>query len=170
MQHTKKQNLKLIKEFKKRIIIISLLVSVVSISCDNKQSEDFERKIATDIAEFLIENDTLNLKQYSNDIALHIAFRRLNEKTYKTFVSLNGLKTKSDKLRKEEIMIGELKTIIYYSQSNLELDLPEPFFVPDTKGWIFLAEYYNNELFISQLTKIYLDKNSTTELPDELDL
>ncbi|APY06817.1 hypothetical protein BWZ20_00240 [Winogradskyella sp. J14-2] len=132
-------------------------------------SDGTEKRIAERIAKHIIEKDSLKNYTYSGDIFLHIKSERLNDKNYKTLISLNGLKSKSTEFRAERINIDGFETIIYYDKSKSEYNLPEPFFVPDSKGWSFLAELIEDEIVLRKLElEVSIDKNETEEL-DEID-
>ncbi len=132
-------------------------------------SDGTEKRIAERIAKHVIKKDSLKNYTYSEDVFLHIKSERLNDKNYKTFISLNGLKSKSTEFRTERINIDGFETVIYYDKSKSEYNLPEPFFVPDSKGWSFLAELIEDEIILSKLDlEMSIDKNETEEL-DEID-
>lgn len=107
-------------------ILIILLFGILG--CEKKDSDNIEKRIAEKIAIHVIEKDSLKMYRYSGEVLLHIKSKKLNEENYKTYVSLNGLKTKSTEFRTEKLNINGFETIIYYSKSKSEFNLPEPFF------------------------------------------
>ncbi len=151
-----------------RVFILSTLLISFN-SCKSKEAELKELKIAKKIAHYLIEKDSLNFYNYSNEVYLHISSERLNQDTFKTLVTLHGLTTKSIDLKKEEFTIKGLKTIVYSNGTNGENKLADVFYVPDAKSWSFFSEYYYDEIWLNQLSRIYFDKELATPLPDELD-
>ena len=130
-------------------ILIILLFGIIS--CEKMDSDAIEKRIAEKIAKHVIEKDSLNMYTYSEEVLLHIKSEKLNEENYKTYVSLNGLKSKSTEFKTEKLNINGFETIIYYSESKTDLSLPNSFFVPDSKSWNFLSEIIENDIILSQL-------------------
>jgi len=148
-------------------ILIILLFGILG--CEKTYSDNVEKRIAEKIAKHVIEKDSLKMYKYSGEVYLHIKSKKLNEETYKTYVSFNGLKSKSTEFRTEKMNISGFETIIYYSKSKTEFSLPDPFFVPDSKSWGFLAELIEDEIVLNKLKlEMSIDKNETEEL-DEID-
>ena len=81
-------------------------------------SEGTEKRIAERIAKHIIEKDSLKNYTYSGNVFLHINSERLNDKNYKTLISLNGLESKSAEFRTERMNIDGFETIIYYEKSK----------------------------------------------------
>ena len=130
-------------------ILIILLFGIIS--CEKMDSDAIEKRIAEKIAKHVIEKDSLNMYTYSEEVLLHIKSEKLNEENYKTYVSLNSLKSKSTEFKTEKLNINGFETIIYYSESKTDLSLPNSFFVPDSKSWNFLSEIIENDIILSQL-------------------
>ncbi|WP_157358276.1 hypothetical protein [Winogradskyella sp. J14-2] len=152
-----------------KIKVLTIVFIFGIFGCGKMNSDGTEKRIAERIAKHIIEKDSLKNYTYSGDIFLHIKSERLNDKNYKTLISLNGLKSKSTEFRAERINIDGFETIIYYDKSKSEYNLPEPFFVPDSKGWSFLAELIEDEIVLRKLElEVSIDKNETEEL-DEID-
>jgi hypothetical protein len=130
-------------------ILIILLFGIIS--CEKMDSDAIEKRIAEKIAKHVIEKDSLNMYTYSEEVLLHIKSEKLNEENYKTYVSLNSLKSKSTEFKTEKLNINGFETIIYYSESKTDLSLPNSFFMPDSKSWNFLSEIIENDIILSQL-------------------
>ncbi|WP_283643211.1 hypothetical protein [Croceibacter atlanticus] len=148
-------------------ILIILLFGILG--CAKTDSDNAEKRIAEKIAKHVIEKDSLKMYKYSGEVSLHIKSKKLNEETYKTYVSFNGLKSKSTEFRTEKLNINGFETIIYYSKSKTEFSLPDPFFVPDSKSWDFLSEFIENEIILSQLKYELSNEESGIEEPIEID-
>ncbi|WP_179350061.1 hypothetical protein [Winogradskyella pacifica] len=133
-------------------ILIILLFGIIG--CEKTDSDDIEKRFAEKIAKHIIEKDYLNMYKYSGEVLLHIKSEKLNEGNYKTYVSLNGLKSKSTKFKTEKLNINGFETIIYYSESKTDLSLPNSFFVPDAKSWNFLSEIMDNHITLNRLNLI----------------
>ncbi|WP_299716637.1 hypothetical protein [uncultured Tenacibaculum sp.] len=150
-----------------KIFIIVFIFGFVG--CEKMNSDRTEKRIAERIAKHVIEKDSLKNYTYSGDVFLHIKSERLNDENYKTLISLNGVKSKSIEFRNDRIIIDGFEIIIYYDKSKSEYNLPEPFFVPDSKGWSFLAELIEDNIILSKLElEISVDKKEIEEL-DEID-
>ena len=102
----------------------------------------------------MIEKDSLKTNRYSRGVFFNIYSERINEFNYKTYVSINGLKSNSKEFKSEKIIINDFPIIIYYSVSK-ERSLPGVFFVPDCKVWNFLSEFSQNEIYLNELNPIY---------------
>jgi hypothetical protein len=100
---------------------------------------------------------------------LHIKSEKLNEENYKTYVSLNGLKSKPTEFKTKKLNINGFATVIYYSESKTELSLPNSFFVPDAKRWNFLSEIIENDIILSQLELQISNKENGIEELNEID-
>ena len=148
-------------------ILIILLFGIIG--CEKTDSDAIEKRIAEKIAKHVIEKDSLNMYTYSGEVLLHIKSEKLNEENYKTYVSLNGLKSKSTEFKTENLNINGFETIIYYSESKTDLSLSNSFFVPDSKSWNFLSEIIENDIILSQLKlELSNEKNGIEEL-NEID-
>ncbi|QXP59632.1 hypothetical protein [Olleya sp. HaHaR_3_96] len=148
-------------------ILIILLFGIIG--CKKTDSDAIEKRIAEKTAKHVIEKDSLNMCKYSGEVLLHIKSEKLNEKNYKTYVTLNGLKSKSTEFKTEKLNINGFETIIYYSESKTDLCLPNSFFVPDYKSWNFLSEIIENDIILSQLKlELSNEKNGIEEL-NEID-
>lgn len=128
-----------------------------------------EKRIAEKIAKHIIENDSLKKHTYSSDVFLNIISEKLNDKNYKTLISLNGLKSKSTEFKTESINIDGFKTIIYYNISKIEYNLPDQFFVPDSRNWSFLVELIGNDIILYKMELEIKKDHSTDEKLDEID-
>jgi len=88
-----------------KIKFLILIISTILIfGCNekkiqNENSDNIEKRIAEKIAKHVIENDSLKIYKYSGEVLLHIKSEKLNEENYKTYVSLNGLKSDSADLK-----------------------------------------------------------------------
>tara|TARA_B110000114_G_C14808519_1_gene283729 strand:+ start:77 stop:541 length:465 start_codon:yes stop_codon:yes gene_type:complete len=144
-------------------ILIILLFGIIG--CEKTDSDDIEKRIAEKIAKHVIEKGSLNMYKYSGEVLLHIKSEKLNEENYKTYVSLNGLKSKSTEFKTEKLNINGFETIIYYSESKTDLSLPNSFFVPDAKSWNFLSEIMDNHITLNELNLIIsIDETGIEEL------
>ena len=148
-----------------KVLIIVFIFGIVS--CGKMNSDGTEKRIAEKIAKHIIKKDSLKNDIYSGDVILHIKSERLNEKNYKTRISLNGLKSKSIEFRTERINVDGFETIIYYNRSKSEYNLPKPFFVPDSKSWIYLSELIEDEIVLHKMElEVPNDKNETIKLDE----
>ena len=135
------------------------------ISCKKMNSVGTEKLIAERIAKHIIEKDSLKNYTYSGEASFHIKSRKINNVTYKTYVSFNSLKSKSTELKTEKVNIDGFQTIIYYSELNNEFNLPGPFWVPDSRGWNFLTELIEDEIILYKLKQeMSTDINEIEEL------
>jgi hypothetical protein len=148
-------------------IYIILLFGIIS--CEKMDSDGIEKRIAENIAKHVIEKDSLNMYKYSGEVLLHIKSEKLNEENYKTYVSLNSLKSKSTEFKTEKLNINGFETIIYYSESKTDLSLPDSFFVPDSKSWDFLSEIIENEIILSRLKYELSNEENDIEELNEID-
>ena len=148
-------------------IIIFLLIGILG--CQEKNSESLEKKIAEKIAKHIIEKDSLKLNKYSREVFLHIKSEKLNGRNFKTYVSLNSLKSKAPEFRIEKLNINGIETFIYYSLSKSEFNLPEPFFVPDSKSWNFLSEITGKQILVSELKFVMSKSEIKIEELNEID-
>ena len=64
------------------------------IGCEKRNTQATEKRIAEKIIKHIIQKDSLKNHTYSGEIYFHIKSEKLNDKNYKTLVSLNGLKSK----------------------------------------------------------------------------
>ena len=142
-----------------------LIIFFGIIGCEKTESNAIEKRIAEKIANHVIENDSLNENIYSRKVLLHIKSEKLNDKNYKTYVSLNSQNSNLSESETEKLSINGFETIIYYSKSKSIFDLPEPFWIPDTKSWSFSSEIIENDIMISeQESVISNDENGADEL------
>jgi hypothetical protein len=148
-------------------ILIILLFGIIG--CEKTNSNAIENRIAEKIAKHIIEKDSLNMYKYSGEVLLHIKSEKLNEENYKTYVSLNGLKSKPTEFKTKKLNINGFATVIYYSESKTELSLPNSFFVPDAKRWNFLSEIIENDIILSQLELQISNKENGIEELNEID-
>ena len=161
--------MKTFKKYKATFIILLTVLSVSFSNCQEKNDGEVEKKLAKKIAEHIIGKDSLDLSRYTHHKFLHISSKKLNENTFKSYVSLNGLRTKSTEFHTEELTIKGHKTIIYYSKQNEKHNLADPFFVPDSRSWRFLSEVYDDYIMLNEIKRIYSDEKLDNEIPDELD-
>ncbi|WP_299278036.1 hypothetical protein [uncultured Psychroserpens sp.] len=148
-------------------ILIILLFGISG--CKKADSHVIEKRIAEKIVKHVIENDSLKFRTYSREVSLHVKSEKLNEENYKTYVTLNPLKSKSAEFKTEKLNINGFETIIYYSKSKAEFNLPEPFFVPDSKSWEFLSEIAEKHIMLSQLKLVISIEENGIENLNEID-
>jgi len=158
-----------------KIKFLILIISTILIfGCNekktqNENSDTIEKRIAEKIAKHVIENDSLKMYKYSGEVLLHIISEKLNEENYKTYVSINGLKPKSTEFKGEKLNIEGFNTVIYYSKSKAEFNLPESFFVAHSKSWNFLSEFVGNDIILSQLKFVISNEENGIEELNEID-
>ena len=145
----------------KTIIYFITLISLFTLSCEKKDSNQLEKRIAIKVAEYVIEKDSLKKFSYSSDMYLHINSNKLNENHFKTFVSFNGLKPEFNDSEFEKINVNGFETFIYYT-----FELNDSFYIPDSKSHNFLIEYYYDEIILNELTWITKKDESLEELED----
>ncbi len=148
-------------------LTLLLTISFCLFSCVKIPSHSTEREIALKIAGQIIKKDSLKTKDYSGKQFLHIASEKLGEYHFKTYVSLNGVKSKSEGIKTEEIIVEGIKTIIYYSVKADKANLIGSFLVPDSESWMFLTETIVGEFYMHQIESIpYNDKTQNLELAE----
>ncbi len=145
----------------KTIIYFTTLIFFFTLSCEKKNSNKLEKRIGIEVAEYIIEHDSLKKFSYSNDMYLHINSNKLNENHFKTFVSFNSLKPEFNDSEFERIDVNGFETFIYYT-----FELNDSFYIPDSKSHNFLIEYYGNEIILRELIWIVKKDESLEELED----
>ena len=149
-------------------IILLLLIGLLA-SCKKTDSYNTEKKIAEKIAKYIIKKDSLNLERYSGEVFLHINSKAINDRNYRTYVTLNGLEPNSTEFKTEKTTISGFNTLIYYSLAESKLSIPGAFFVPDSKSWWFLSELNQNEIFLNELKPIIEINKGEIEKEEETD-
>lgn len=148
-------------------LIIALIIGLLS--CQKKDTTHLEKKIAVQIVEYIINKDTILKYKYSREVFLHITSQKLGKNHYKSYIVLNGLQPNFNNFKTEKLKIKGIETIIYYSTDNSDFNLPNPFFVPDSKHWEFLIETLDNEIMMNKLEPVYIYGESNSVQIDELD-
>ena len=149
--------------------IIFLLLLGFFTSCKQKDLYVAEKRVAENIAKYIIDKDSLSPKRYSGEVFLHIYSKVLNDKNYRTYVTLNGLEPKSTEFKTEKTVISGFNILTYYSLNEQKLSIPSAFFVPDSKSWSFLSELYQNDIYLNELkpilemNKVVIDKDNETD-------
>ncbi|GLU44599.1 hypothetical protein [Allomuricauda sp. NBRC 101325] len=152
-----------------KIKVFLMILFIGIISCEEKNQVRTEKLIAEKLAKHVIEEHSLKGHTYSGEIFLHIKLEKLNDRNFKALISLNGLKSNSAEFRMDSINIDELRTIIYFDKSENENKLPEPFFVPDSESWSFLAELIGNEIVFNALELSYTKDKIDVEDLNEIE-
>ena len=145
----------------KTIIYFITLIFLFTLSCKKKDTNQLEKRIAIEVADYIIEKDSLKKFSYSSDMYIHINSNKLNENHFKTFVSFNGLKPEFNDSEFEKINVNGFETFIYYT-----FELNDSFYIPDSKSHNFLIEYYDDEIILNELSWITKKDESIEELED----
>ncbi len=152
---------------KTKFLILLVTISFCSFSCVKIPTHSTERDIALKIAEHIIKKDSLKIKDYSGEQFLHIVSEKLGKYHFKTYVSLNGVKSKSDDIKTEEIIVEGVKIVIYYSVKADKVNLVGSFFVPDSESWMFLTETIVGQFFMYRVEPVPSnDKTQNMELDE----
>lgn len=139
-----------------------LLVSITFISClTNKENE---KLIIHNLVEYIIEKDSLSQFTYSKQPLIHVVTEDTGNNQIKTHVTINNIISDKKDYITDTITIKSFKTIIYKTP-NKTFNLPAPFFVPDSRSYLFLTEIIDSTFFSYELKPIfYKFKSDSTNI------
>lgn len=126
--------------------------------CEKAETNLTEKRIAIKVVNQILEKNSINKTNFSNEVFIHVKSINSKKGRYKTRVSINSLKPESNAVKRDSVNISGFTVFIYYDKPKNKSQLPAAFFVPDARSWNFSTEIVKNEIIITEL-KLETNKN-----------